>query len=175
MHHGFPNKPTALAWDPELRIAAVGTATGAVKMYVIDWFWCSYKIREDSFAIYSSNSYYSFYLMWPVSIGWVKLRGKAESAPWIQLNLNKCSCLVCDKMKVVAFICFGITRNQVHTLEIILNTLTFSRIFPSAVSLLFKNVLNLSWSVSRRSHRRSISRKFVGYLISDQNRAIRIS
>lgn len=37
VHHGFPNKPTALAWDPKLRIAAVGTATGAIKMYATDW------------------------------------------------------------------------------------------------------------------------------------------
>ncbi|CAA9999679.1 unnamed protein product [Nesidiocoris tenuis] len=32
VQHGFPNKPTCLAWDPELRIMAIGTATGAVKV-----------------------------------------------------------------------------------------------------------------------------------------------
>lgn len=35
VQHGFPNKPTALAWDPQLRIAAVGTAAGAIKVLVI--------------------------------------------------------------------------------------------------------------------------------------------
>jgi hypothetical protein len=33
VQHGFPNKPTALAWDPALRLLAVGTATGCVKVY----------------------------------------------------------------------------------------------------------------------------------------------
>lgn len=33
VQHGFPNKPTALAWDPELRIAAIGTASGAIKIF----------------------------------------------------------------------------------------------------------------------------------------------
>ncbi|XP_014241063.1 protein lethal(2) giant larvae isoform X2 [Cimex lectularius] len=32
VQHGFPNKPTCLAWDPILRLMAVGTATGAVKV-----------------------------------------------------------------------------------------------------------------------------------------------
>lgn len=33
MEHGFPNQPSALAFDPELRIMAIGTRSGAVKMY----------------------------------------------------------------------------------------------------------------------------------------------
>ncbi|KAJ8910731.1 hypothetical protein NQ315_016129 [Exocentrus adspersus] len=32
LQHGFPHKPTALAWDPSLRLICVGTATGAVKV-----------------------------------------------------------------------------------------------------------------------------------------------
>ncbi|KAK9887726.1 hypothetical protein WA026_000044 [Henosepilachna vigintioctopunctata] len=31
--HGFPHKPTALAWDPTLRLMALGTATGAIKVF----------------------------------------------------------------------------------------------------------------------------------------------
>jgi WD40 repeat protein len=31
--HGFPYKPTALAWDPYFRIIAIGTATGAIRIY----------------------------------------------------------------------------------------------------------------------------------------------
>nr|CAD7427944.1 unnamed protein product [Timema monikensis] len=33
VQHGFPNKPTALAWDPALRLLALGTATGAIKIF----------------------------------------------------------------------------------------------------------------------------------------------
>lgn len=33
VEHGFPNQPSALAFDPELRIMAIGTRTGAVKIY----------------------------------------------------------------------------------------------------------------------------------------------
>lgn len=32
VQHGFPNKPTCLAWDPILRLMAIGTATGAIKV-----------------------------------------------------------------------------------------------------------------------------------------------
>ncbi|KAL3273313.1 hypothetical protein HHI36_014764 [Cryptolaemus montrouzieri] len=31
--HGFPHKPTALSWDPTLRLMALGTATGAIKVF----------------------------------------------------------------------------------------------------------------------------------------------
>lgn len=30
--HGFPSKPTSLAWDPVLRLLCIGTRTGAIKM-----------------------------------------------------------------------------------------------------------------------------------------------
>lgn len=33
LQYGFPNKPTALAWDPLLRIMAIGTSTGTIKVY----------------------------------------------------------------------------------------------------------------------------------------------
>lgn len=33
LQHGFPNKPTALAWDPSLRLLGVGTASGAIKVF----------------------------------------------------------------------------------------------------------------------------------------------
>ncbi|XP_040830444.1 lethal(2) giant larvae protein homolog 1 isoform X4 [Ochotona curzoniae] len=33
VEHGFPNQPSALAFDPELRIMAIGTRSGAVKIY----------------------------------------------------------------------------------------------------------------------------------------------
>ncbi|GLG99593.1 Uncharacterized protein, isoform B [Gryllus bimaculatus] len=33
VQHGFPNKPTSLAWDPALRLLAVGTASGAIKIF----------------------------------------------------------------------------------------------------------------------------------------------
>ncbi|XP_063241015.1 lethal(2) giant larvae protein homolog 1 isoform X2 [Bacillus rossius redtenbacheri] len=33
VQHGFPNKPTALAWDPSLRLMALGTASGAIKVF----------------------------------------------------------------------------------------------------------------------------------------------
>ncbi|XP_054281586.1 lethal(2) giant larvae protein homolog 1-like isoform X1 [Macrosteles quadrilineatus] len=32
VQHGFPNKPTCVAWDPELRLMAIGTATGSIKV-----------------------------------------------------------------------------------------------------------------------------------------------
>nr|CAH0108278.1 unnamed protein product [Daphnia galeata] len=31
--HGFPSKPTALAWDPVLRLLCIGTRTGALKIF----------------------------------------------------------------------------------------------------------------------------------------------
>ncbi|XP_065162480.1 lethal(2) giant larvae protein isoform X2 [Atheta coriaria] len=33
LQHGFPNKPTAMAWDPTLRLLCVGTASGAIKVF----------------------------------------------------------------------------------------------------------------------------------------------
>lgn len=33
VQHGFPNKPTCLAWDPVLRLMAIGTASGNIKVY----------------------------------------------------------------------------------------------------------------------------------------------
>jgi len=33
VEHGFPNKPTALAYDPYLRLLAVGTKYGGLRMY----------------------------------------------------------------------------------------------------------------------------------------------
>jgi hypothetical protein len=46
VQHGFPNKPTAMAWDPALRILAIGTATGSVKVYplVIISYWKVYHL-----------------------------------------------------------------------------------------------------------------------------------
>ncbi|XP_046389547.1 lethal(2) giant larvae protein homolog 1 isoform X2 [Ischnura elegans] len=32
VHHGFPNKPSALAWDPTLRLMAIGTTSGVIKV-----------------------------------------------------------------------------------------------------------------------------------------------
>ncbi|KAG7491934.1 hypothetical protein MATL_G00009270 [Megalops atlanticus] len=33
VEHGFPNQPSALAYDPKLRLMAIGTKSGAVKIY----------------------------------------------------------------------------------------------------------------------------------------------
>lgn len=33
VQHGFPSKPTAVAWDPVLRLIALGTQTGVIKVY----------------------------------------------------------------------------------------------------------------------------------------------
>ncbi|XP_031353819.1 lethal(2) giant larvae protein isoform X1 [Photinus pyralis] len=33
LQHGFPNKPTALAWDPSLGLLGIGTASGAIKVF----------------------------------------------------------------------------------------------------------------------------------------------
>ncbi|XP_030840041.1 lethal(2) giant larvae protein homolog 2 isoform X8 [Strongylocentrotus purpuratus] len=33
VEHGFPNKPTALAYDPKLNIFAIGTSNGVIKIY----------------------------------------------------------------------------------------------------------------------------------------------
>nr|CAG4643699.1 EOG090X00I4 [Lepidurus arcticus] len=33
IQHGFPSKPSALAWDPELRLMALATKTGAIKVF----------------------------------------------------------------------------------------------------------------------------------------------
>ncbi|XP_050670645.1 lethal(2) giant larvae protein [Leptidea sinapis] len=33
VQHGFPHRASALAWDPLLRLAAIGTASGALKVY----------------------------------------------------------------------------------------------------------------------------------------------
>lgn len=31
--HGFPHQPSALAFDPKLQLMAIGTKSGAIKMY----------------------------------------------------------------------------------------------------------------------------------------------
>lgn len=46
VEHGFPNQPSALAFDPELRIMAIGTRSGAVKMYPLP-LWCLGIVRTS--------------------------------------------------------------------------------------------------------------------------------
>ena len=31
--HGFPNKPTCVAWDPELKLLVLGTRTGGLRLF----------------------------------------------------------------------------------------------------------------------------------------------
>ncbi|XP_019760944.2 lethal(2) giant larvae protein homolog 1 isoform X1 [Dendroctonus ponderosae] len=33
LQHGFPHKPSALGWDPSLRLICIGTAVGAIKVF----------------------------------------------------------------------------------------------------------------------------------------------
>ena len=33
LHHGFPTKPSALAYDPKLKLLALGTKNGVLRMY----------------------------------------------------------------------------------------------------------------------------------------------
>jgi len=33
VRHGFPHKPSAMAWDPELRLVAIGTKKGVLRVY----------------------------------------------------------------------------------------------------------------------------------------------
>ncbi|MED6265528.1 Lethal(2) giant larvae protein 1 [Characodon lateralis] len=33
VEHGFPHQPSALAFDPKLQLMAIGTKSGAIKMY----------------------------------------------------------------------------------------------------------------------------------------------
>ncbi|XDV12764.1 hypothetical protein PO909_001351 [Leuciscus waleckii] len=33
VEHGFPNQPSALAYDPKLQLMAIGTKSGAIKLY----------------------------------------------------------------------------------------------------------------------------------------------
>ena len=32
VRHGFPHKPSAMAWDPELRLLAIGTKKGLLQV-----------------------------------------------------------------------------------------------------------------------------------------------
>lgn len=34
VEHGFPNQPSALAYDPKLQLMAIGTKSGAIKVYL---------------------------------------------------------------------------------------------------------------------------------------------
>ena len=36
--HGFPSKPSAMAYDPKLKLVAIGTKSGVVKMYPLRTF-----------------------------------------------------------------------------------------------------------------------------------------
>lgn len=33
MEHGFPSKPSSLAYDPKLGLLAIGTKSGLIKVY----------------------------------------------------------------------------------------------------------------------------------------------
>lgn len=37
---GFPSKPSAVAHDPYLDLLAIGTKSGALKLYPCVWFFC---------------------------------------------------------------------------------------------------------------------------------------
>ena len=34
--HGFPSKPSALAYDPKLNLLAIGTKSGVIKVYPLN-------------------------------------------------------------------------------------------------------------------------------------------
>lgn len=61
VQHGFPNKPTALAWDPSLRLMIIGTASGAIKVYPF------YSCRFFTF-----DPFLSFFLFLLIFIIWLQ-------------------------------------------------------------------------------------------------------
>lgn len=38
VEHGFPHQPSALAFDPKLQLMAIGTKSGAIKVYPLPFF-----------------------------------------------------------------------------------------------------------------------------------------
>jgi len=43
--HGFPSKPSSLAYDPKLKLLAIGTKTGAVRMYLLPMRYWQYLMK----------------------------------------------------------------------------------------------------------------------------------
>lgn len=51
VEHGFPHQPSALGYSPFLRLMAIGTRSGAIKLYSFEQLWLdfSYHIRMYNF------------------------------------------------------------------------------------------------------------------------------
>jgi len=50
--HGFPYQPTVLAYDPVQNILAIGTKTGALRMYPLYIVYC-HSHRYCGYSLYS--------------------------------------------------------------------------------------------------------------------------
>lgn len=42
VEHGFPHQPSALGYSPFLRLMAIGTRSGAIKLYSFEQLWLDF-------------------------------------------------------------------------------------------------------------------------------------
>lgn len=65
VEHGFPHQPSALGYSPFLRLMAIGTRSGAIKLYSFEQLWLGFSdyIRmcnfEDTVKIYTKYKFAS--------------------------------------------------------------------------------------------------------------------
>jgi hypothetical protein len=52
MQHGFPNKPTAMAYDEKLELLAIGSKSGSIRLYLFK--------NKNSFCCVSDGNVHKF-------------------------------------------------------------------------------------------------------------------
>lgn len=90
VRHGFPYLPTALAFDPVQKILAIGTRTGAIRMYpfLFRMYAISLYLHSVTWIIFTSRSTQvrvQFMVLFYVSFCFTLLTGKGCAAEELPL------------------------------------------------------------------------------------------
>uniref|UniRef100_A0AAR2J1Q4 Lethal giant larvae homologue 2 domain-containing protein n=1 Tax=Pygocentrus nattereri TaxID=42514 RepID=A0AAR2J1Q4_PYGNA len=113
VEHGFPNQPSALAYDPKLQLMAIGTKSGAIKVY---------PFQTGNLCLYVLVSKHKLYFSGIVL--WLYVHLFSHSATRVTVLLPKLSC---DLLAV------GTEGGGVHFLELPSFTLLDRSIFQDEI------------------------------------------
>lgn len=90
MEHGFPHQPSALAFDPKLELMAIGTKSGAIKVYPLS-AWAHVSTDKSFLGAVSHSSagkhqflfYFSVEIVQTVNWLWHMTRTCVSESSWL--------------------------------------------------------------------------------------------